>query len=425
MMIETRPFRFALLLLLLPALASGPARADVDGAWRGAMNTDRNGAGALEIVLSRVAAGWQAKLKFRPERQVLTPAVQATAIEGDGLAITARTGELELRFAGRFRGDRLTGTVEGWQGSRRGLQGTFTLARGGQLPPPPPPAPAPSAQAPDPSFDAKIEDPAFKSNGPRVLFDEAHNNFHTSSGRYKPFADLIANDGFVVVPSKDKLTAERLRGHHILVIANAVGAERFDTVQASQPAFTEQESDTVRDWVRAGGALLLITDHEPTGAANQILARRFGVDMSKGSTIDSLNTDREGSDDGAIVYTQDNGGLADHPITRGRGAEERVKRVMTFVGQSLKGPAGSVPFLKLSRAAQDIGPGGRGRRPAAGRAQGIAFSHGKGRVVMLGEAAMLSAQVEGPQRRSFGMNRPDIDNRQLALNVMRWLAGSL
>jgi hypothetical protein len=98
---------------------------------------------------------------------------------------------------------------------------------------------------------------------------------------------------------------------------------------------------------------------------------------------------------------------------------------MTFVGQSLKGPAGSVPFLKLSKAAVDIGPGGARKRPAAGRAQGIALYHGKGRVVVLGEAAMLSAQVVGPQGRSFGMNRPNIDNRQLALNVMRWLAGSL
>ncbi len=35
------------------------------------------------------------------------------------------------------------------------------------------------------------------------LFDEAHNNFHTAGGRYKPFAELIANDGYKVIPTAD------------------------------------------------------------------------------------------------------------------------------------------------------------------------------------------------------------------------------
>ena len=355
---------------------------------------------------------------------MLTPAVQSTRIEGISLAVTARHGDIELRLAGRFDGDRLSGTVEGWQDERRGLQGTFTLQRDGAMPAPPA-ATGGGGQIADPAFDVEVDNPAYRDNGPRVLFDEAHNNFHTAGGRYKPFADLIANDGFRIVRNRQKLTPERLRGHQVLVIANAVGAERFDAPEASRPAFTDAECNAVRGWVRAGGALLLITDHEPTGAANQSLARRFGVDMSKGSTVDTDNSDKEGNDDGAILYTKDNGGLADHPITRGRGEPERINRVMTFVGQSLKGPASSVAFLKLSSAALDIGPGSAGKRRAAGRAQGIALHHGKGRVVVLGEAAMLSAQVVGPQGRTFGMNRADIDNRQLALNVMRWLAGSL
>jgi hypothetical protein len=59
---------------------------------------------------------------------------------------------------------------------------------------------------------------------------------------------------------------------------------------------------------------------------------------------------------------------------------------------------------------------------AAGRAQGIVMKFGKGRAVFLGEAAMLSAQLAGPDQRKFGMNRPGIDNRQLALNIMHWLS---
>jgi len=41
-------------------------------------------------------------------------------------------------------------------------------------------------------------------------------------------------------------------------------------------------------------------------------------------------------------------------------------------------------------------------------------------VAWLGEAAMLTAQVDDGHR--FGMNMTGIDNRQFALNVMHWLS---
>jgi hypothetical protein len=53
------------------------------------------------------------------------------------------------------------------------------------------------------------------------------------------------------------------------------------------------------------------------------------------------------------------------------------------------------------------------------------MTSGKGRVIVLGEAAMLSAQLAGPNKMAFGMNRPGIDNRQLALNIVHWLSGAL
>ena len=59
---------------------------------------------------------------------------------------------------------------------------------------------------------------------------------------------------------------------------------------------------------------------------------------------------------------------------------------------------------------------------AAGRTQGIALPFEKGRVVVLAEAGMLSAQLAGPNKARFGMNRPGTDNRQLALNIMHRLS---
>jgi hypothetical protein len=78
--------------------------------------------------------------------------------------------------------------------------------------------------------------------------------------------------------------------------------------------------------------------------------------------------------------------------------------------------------MKLADTAKDALPGVSEQASAAGRAQGLAFAFGKGRVVVMGEAGMLSAQLAGADKRPFGMNRPGIDNRQLALNIMRWLS---
>lgn len=273
-------------------------------------------------------------------------------------------------------------------------------------------------QVADPNFDASVPTPAFTRVRPKILFDEAHHNFHTTNGRYRAFADLARNDGFEVTPSADRFSRNLLQKFDVLIISNALGG---DGPEASRPAFTEDECDAVSEWVKAGGRLLLIADHAPFGDAAQSLAKRFGVDMSRGYTFEGPNPTGQST---TLNFTRENGRLGEHFIVNGRSQTERVNRVRTFTGQSLKGPAGSVAFLKLGDDAKDVAtPDDQNFTSAAGRAQGLAFAFGRGRVVVMGEAAALSAQVAGPERRPMGMNAPGNDNRQLALNIMRWLAG--
>src|ERR1041384_8411636 len=202
-------------------------------------------------------------------------------------------------------------------------------------------------QVADPDLFSTVAKPAYKHNGPKVLFDEAHHNFHTTTGRYKPFADLMGNDGYQFTPNKQKLSADVLKGYRILVIANARGADDSGDAAASNPAFTDEESDAVRDWVKAGGSLLLIADHAPNGAANQILADRFSVDMGKGFTNDPQNSEAA-SNNSFIIYTRESGRLVDHSITRGRNDSERVNKIIAFTGQSLRGPANSIALDRKS-----------------------------------------------------------------------------
>lgn len=280
----------------------------------------------------------------------------------------------------------------------------------------------------DPDSDLIIATPAYRTSRPKVLFDEGHFNVHTSGGRYKRFADLITADGYAVTPSKQKFREETLRGYDVLIIVSALGADRDSKPDsAANPAFTEAEADAVRDWVLRGGRLLLITDHEPTGAAAQNLAQRFGVDLRNGWVMDSTRSNHLTGCAGCIYFTRDNGLLGDHPITRGRHVGERVPGVITGVGLSLKGPEGSATLLKLSGTTYDELPDGR-KLAAAGRSQGSAFTFGNGRVVVIGEAAVISGQDTarpGFVIDRWGRHQHGIDARQFALNVMHWLSGLL
>ena len=287
-------------------------------------------------------------------------------------------------------------------------------------------------QSADTTFDTRVARPAYAGQGPRVLFDEAHNNFHTSDGRYLPFATLMRADGCVVTPNKAFFSASTLAHADILVIANALGHEKMDHADARLPAFTAAECDVVRDWVRGGGALLLIADHAPMGGAARTLAARFGVEMHAAYTVDP-----EREDDGRVSilsYSAARGLDEAHAIVRGRDSSETVRRVVCFTGQSLSGPPGSESLLTLSPRAVDLLVGlgqslehvkPRQRVSAAGRSQALAFGYGKGRVVVLAEAAMMTAQVAGPRRTPMGMNAPGNNDRQFALNIMRWLGGAL
>ncbi len=283
--------------------------------------------------------------------------------------------------------------------------------------------PAHSQQIADPLFNSRVEKPAYSKNYPRVLFDEAHNNFHTVSGRYKPFAELLFSDGYQVVVNRKPFTKESLRTFKVVVIANALGAEDMDDDGADQPAFTEEEADVLRDWVRGGGALLLIADHAPFGAAAENLAKRFNITMSKGWVTDAEHTPPGAR---SLIFSRENKLLLDHPITQGRNETERIDRVLTFTGQALKGAQDAMSFLKLGEQAKDFSaPTSEQGVSVAGQSQGLAIKFGTGRVVMLGEAAMLSAQVSGPENRPMGMNVPGSDNKQLVLNIMHWLSGLL
>ena len=264
----------------------------------------------------------------------------------------------------------------------------------------------------DPDFRPTVERPAYaEGQGPVVVIDEAHANFH------------------------------RLDGAEVLVIAYAGATGERPT----PPAFTEAEGAALEAWVRDGGRLLLIADHTPFGAAAEGLAARFGVKMGTGYAF--ALTDGGGGLTTNLTYPAE--AFGDHPIIAGSGASERVESVTAFTGQSLEGPSGATVLLHMTDGARESpdlptlqaladrlddagvpeGAIAELSKPAL-PAQGLAFEHGRGRVVVLGEAGMLSAQLvryppeSGQADRRFGMNAAP-GNARFGLNIMHWLSGLL
>ena len=274
-----------------------------------------------------------------------------------------------------------------------------------------------TGQEVDSAYHPSVGRPAYDGEQhPAVLLDEAHHESYTSTGRYRPFVELLTRDGYRVKPNRAPFQKESLDAANVLVIADPLGAGT-----PSHPAFTPAECDAVYDWVQKGGALLLIAGPAPAGQAAAILAKRFGVDMSQGETFDPEHSGDANTPTAWITFSRRNHLLREHPILTGREVSEGIETVVTFHGQSLKGPEGSSAFLPLGDAARDQHVEEGIDLSAAGRAQGIAFELGKGRVVVLADPAMVTAQQMAGGALKVGMNRPGNDDRQLALNVLHWL----
>lgn len=279
----------------------------------------------------------------------------------------------------------------------------------------------------DVSFLFENTNPSFEAGrGPTVCIDEGHFNFHTAGGRYRSFADLLRGDGYVVRPYDDGFDGEALRSCSLLVVANPLAEANAEDWSYPHPsAFSGQEMSALMGWVRGGGRFLLFADHAPIAGAARDLAAVFGVLMA-----DVYVDGGPGPD----VFRRLDGTLREHPIVEGRQASERVDSVMTFTGQAMQVTDGWEPIIVFGpdavarissdQAYQEGAPWSG--FSVGGWVHGAAREWDGGRIVFLGEAAMCSAQVSGPDRRPMGMNAPRADqNPQFCLNVVRWLTEAL
>jgi DNA modification methylase len=272
-------------------------------------------------------------------------------------------------------------------------------------------------QAPDTAYNFAVADPRYPAGkGSVVTVDAAHNNFHTLDNRYGPFGKVLANDGYRMVSNDKPVTGAVLRESRIYVISNPLDSSNIGGWQLPTPsAFSPAEIAAINDWVKNGGRLLLIADHMPFAGAAQALAQSFGFKFLNCFAMDNRRRSLE-------RFYRGNQSLSDDEITRG------VDTVVTFTGSAFKIPKGAKPILTLKNYTLSLPVVAwqfEENTPAVsgdGFFQGAYMDYGKGKIVVMGEAAMFSAQLAGPNRNPVGLNRPEARaNNQLLLNIIHWL----
>ncbi|CAM4200757.1 DUF4350 domain-containing protein [Pseudoalteromonas byunsanensis] len=276
-------------------------------------------------------------------------------------------------------------------------------------------------QQADPDFIPKNTTVTFNDEqSPVVVLDQAHYNFHTATGRYKPFVQVLKSDGYTLKQGKKAFTSDSLKDVDVLVIANALHKDNSRNWDGPfHSAFTQKEVDTLQLWVKQGGALLLIADHIPFPKAIEPLAQAFGFEFVNGHVQE-------------VTYNTDNQLLKSHEITDGPVASKQISQVRTLGGDAFKAPDKAVSLLQLPQGAWALVPDkpfvinqDTKKQAIGGWSQGAVLELGKGRVAVFAEAAMFTSQVYLPTGKKMGVVSPEAEqNEQFLLNVMHWLSGT-
>lgn len=215
------------------------------------------------------------------------------------------------------------------------------------------------------------EDPAYVAFGEptlsgHVVFDASHRQFHCIGRSYRGTADTLRALG-LEVDAGDLDTAADVRV--VLPPRDPIG-----------PA----EAAALAAWVEAGGRLLVVADHAPYPANLAPLANALGFTFGADVVAPAGCAGDVSGDCGRYTF--------------------RDSGVVTYSGVAVYG---GTPFLIFGDDAEVAGAS------AAGLAQGALAQLGAGRVIVLGEARVLSASSHGGIQVEA--------NRDLLVAIFTWL----
>jgi hypothetical protein len=272
----------------------------------------------------------------------------------------------------------------------------------------------------DINVNLEVEDPTFEINdGPLIMFDSTHKNFFIQSHLIKPLVDLLINDGYRVSFLDKEFSKSSLSQASVLVVITALPFD-FATENSAEDknTFSENELNELQNWVNNGGSLLVFSEHAPFDQAINPLLRKFDIESSIGTTVDTINYESKYGP-GMIKFENKNLNT-NHPIVTGK---YKVEKLVSFGGSALLGSKYE-NILKLDESSFNvkhstgIGPEGKGN------SQGLAGMYGSGKIAAFGDSNGFTAMVfnmDDGTKMYAGMNTEGYDWKNFVLNTFRWL----
>ena len=251
------------------------------------------------------------------------------------------------------------------------------------------------------------------------MFDSTHKNFFIQSHLIKPLVDLLINDGYRVAFLDKEFSKSSLSQASVLVVITALPFDfATENSAADKNTFSENELDELQNWVTDGGSLLAFSEHAPFDQAINPLLRKFDIESSIGTTVDTINYESKYGP-GMIKFENKNLNT-NHPIVNGK---KKKKKLVSFGGSALLGSKYE-NILKLDESSFNvkhstgIGPEGKGN------SQGLAGMYGSGKVAAFGDSNGFTAMVfnmDNGTKMYAGMNTEGYDWKNFVLNIFRWL----
>jgi hypothetical protein len=272
----------------------------------------------------------------------------------------------------------------------------------------------------DTNVNLEVEDPSFEINdGPLIMFDSTHKNFFIQSHLIKPLVDLLLNDGYRVSFLDKEFSKSSLSQAKVLVVITALPFDfATENSAADKNTFSENELNELQNWVSNGGSLLAFSEHAPFDQAINPLLRKFDIESSIGTTVDTINYESKYGP-GMIKFENKNLNT-NHPIVNGK---YKVEKLVSFGGSALLGSKYE-NILKLDESSFNvkhstgIGPEGKGN------SQGLAGMYGSGKIAAFGDSNGFTAMVfnmDDGTKMYAGMNAVGYDWKNFVLNTFRWL----
>ncbi len=243
---------------------------------------------------------------------------------------------------------------------------------------------------------------------PRVTFDECHreaysidletaavmNPVNPADNSYAAVASYLRHRGFRVSANHvGPISAETLASTDVYVIAHPSDPHWEKTTGLGSPVLSLDEVDLLEQWVRAGGGLIVIAEHEQDKYGNNLneLLSRFGTRVIHTTVVDPVSNHNSVA---AWAHAQ--------PTTPGEGAATHVHRVVVYRSGTLAftDAAQQQVLLRACETSDHAGDPIAALLPA-----------GAGRVAVIADSDLFSDDSVA-----------DADHADLFLNMVSWVA---